>query len=68
MASERACMASGKVCECWGQRKRMLRRFGVHYESLPHSNCIDPRRCDCECHACMQAWVLRNARPAVAHV
>ncbi len=31
-------------------------RFGTHYDSLPHGNCGDEDRCDCECTGCMEAW------------
>ena len=28
------------------------RRWGTHYETLPHDNCYDPKHCDCACPAC----------------
>ncbi len=39
-------------------------RIGTHIDedTLPHGNCVDPARCDCECDACMSEW-LRAGRP-----
>ena len=31
-------------------------RFTTHYDTLPHGNCNDPERCDCQCVGCMNAW------------
>jgi len=36
--------------------KDMTGRFGTHYESLPHDNCYDPERCDCECFGCIKDY------------
>ncbi len=36
-------------------------RFGTHYDTIPHGNCIDPSRCDCECNGC-----LRDKKPCVS--
>lgn len=30
-------------------------RHCVHYETLPHFNCPDSERCDCDCDACVVA-------------
>lgn len=37
-------------------RKDQTGRHATHYESLPHDNCLDPARCDCECPACLYTW------------
>ena len=28
------------------------RRWGTHYDTIPHGNCYDPKHCDCECPGC----------------
>ena len=31
-------------------------RLATHYDTIPHGNCTDPVRCDCECEGCMKEW------------
>lgn len=40
------------------------RRFGVHYDAVPHGGCPDPARCDCECRECLGAFM---AHPTTTH-
>lgn len=42
------------------------KRFGVHYDAVPHGGCPDPDRCDCECRACLSAFVRDKASPRTA--
>lgn len=38
-------------------------RHPTHYDTLPHGNCSDPLRCDCECPACLRAYArIRSTR------
>lgn len=33
-------------------------RHATHYETIPHSDCQDPKHCDCECPVCARDKVL----------
>lgn len=33
------------------------KRWGTHYDTIPHGNCYDPVHCDCECKGCALARV-----------
>ena len=47
-------------------------RWPVHYESIPHDSCWNPKHCDCDCDSCIderkgevvsdknRAWFLRS--------
>ena len=48
-----------------GVRRKTGERSGTHYDALPHSDCLDPAHCDCECRACKAAW-LTAGRPSPA--
>lgn len=50
--------------EGWDAGRRDLvatRRWGTHYESLPHDNCYDPIHCDCECGGCAPVKIRRES-------
>jgi hypothetical protein len=32
----------------------VAKRWGTHYDSLPHGNCSDPAHCDCDCAGCVK--------------
>lgn len=54
---EKALALHGRALK--GQTVRPVKqgpRHGTHYETLPHSGCMDPERCDCECPGCLRAW------------
>jgi len=37
-------------------KKSKKNKYGTHYEAIPHTSCHDPKNCDCECKACMEAY------------
>ncbi|MDE2104358.1 MAG: hypothetical protein KGL39_44380 [Patescibacteria group bacterium] len=43
------------------KRKPHFQRFSVHYDTVPHWGCLDPRQCECNCDGCRGArrgqWV-----------
>jgi hypothetical protein len=41
-------------------------RWGTHYETIPHDCCFDTDHCDCECKACMDAYIQAN--PSIVKV
>jgi hypothetical protein len=32
-----------------------MKRWNVHYDSIPHGACPDSEHCDCDCHICVDA-------------
>lgn len=32
--------------------------FNVHYDAVPHGNCPDPRRCNCDCGGCARDYTI----------
>lgn len=32
-------------------------RFATHYDTIPHVDCQDPERCDCECPGCAKVKI-----------
>jgi len=61
---ERRCGTATPRCSMGRSRRKLFkdtkRRGASHYDSLPHGNCFDAARCDCECRGCLEAWDREN--------
>ena len=32
-----------------------MKRWNVHYDTIPHGKCPDAAHCDCDCHGCVHS-------------